>query len=64
MLALLFNSCKKDEPYNQYTDTAIATLQKCYNTETGLYKTTSWWNGLSISRHVYAKFGFLVLLAG
>ena len=43
-----FNSCKKDEPYNQYTDTAIATLQKCYNTETGLYKTTSWWNGLSI----------------
>jgi hypothetical protein len=48
MLALLFNSCKKDEPYNQYTDTAIATLQKCYNTETGLYKTTSWWNGLSI----------------
>ena len=44
MLVLLFNSCKKDEPYNQYADTTIATLQKWYNTETGLYETTSWWN--------------------
>jgi len=44
VLSLLLNSCKNDEPYRQYANACITTLQKWYNPETGLYETTSWWN--------------------
>lgn len=44
LLSLQLDSCKRYNQYNQYADTTITTLQKWYNTETGLYETTSWWN--------------------
>ena len=44
MFSLMFNSCKKDNQYEQYAKTTSITLQKWYNVETGLYETTSWWN--------------------
>ena len=44
VLSLLPGSCKKDQRYHQYAEATITTLQKWYNSETGLYETTSWWN--------------------
>ena len=37
-------SCKTDNNYQLYAKTTLDTLQNWYNTETGLYETTSWWN--------------------
>ena len=44
IMSLLLHSCKKNKQYNEYADATITTLQKWYNTDTGLYDTTSWWN--------------------
>ena len=41
-------SCNNDSTYKQYATTTIDTLQKWYDEETGLYKTTSWWNAANI----------------
>ena len=41
-------SCNNNSTYTQYATTTIDTLQKWYDEETGLYKTTSWWNAANI----------------
>lgn len=41
-------SCNNNSTYKQYAITTIDTLQEWYDEETGLYKTTSWWNAANI----------------
>lgn len=43
-LILLFGNSRAQEKTNAFTTAAINELQEWYNTETGLWETTSWWN--------------------
>lgn len=44
ILSFISNSCKKSSKYEEYAEVTVNTLQKWYQDDTGLYKTTSWWN--------------------